>query len=79
MNIYIKDDSITIGQLLKKIGLIQTGGGAKFYLESNKVLINNKKLSFEGRNTKVKNGDLLIIKFKHFYCKKRDCFWLINL
>ncbi|WP_429979371.1 RNA-binding S4 domain-containing protein [Mycoplasmopsis bovis] len=31
--IYIKDDSITIGQLLKKIGLIQTGGGAKFYLE----------------------------------------------
>nr|WP_307939107.1 RNA-binding S4 domain-containing protein [Mycoplasmopsis bovis] len=42
--IYIKDDSITIGQLLKKIGLIQTGGGAKFYLESNKVLINNKKL-----------------------------------
>ncbi|QQH84113.1 RNA-binding S4 domain-containing protein [Mycoplasmopsis bovis] len=75
--IYIKDDSITIGQLLKKIGLIQTGGGAKFYLESNKVLINNKKLLFEGRNTKVKNGDLLIIKFKHFYCKKWDCL-LIN-
>ncbi len=36
--IYIKDDSITIGQLLKKIGLIQTGGGSKiFTLESNKV------------------------------------------
>ncbi|QQH34567.1 RNA-binding S4 domain-containing protein [Mycoplasmopsis bovis] len=43
--IYIKDDSITIGQLLKKIGLNSNkSGGAKFYLESNKVLINNKKL-----------------------------------
>ncbi len=66
--IYIKDDSITIGQLLKKIGLIQTGGGAKFYLESNKVLINNKKP--EGRNTKVKNGDLLIINSNIFIVKK---------
>ncbi|QQH54973.1 RNA-binding S4 domain-containing protein [Mycoplasmopsis bovis] len=63
--IYIKDDSITIGQLLKKIGLNSNkAGGAKFYLESNKVLINNKKP--EGRNTKVKNGDLLIIIFKSF-------------
>ncbi|UOE64436.1 RNA-binding S4 domain-containing protein [Mycoplasmopsis bovis] len=66
--IYIKDGSITIGQLLKKIGLIQTGGGAKFYLESNKVLINNKKP--EGRNTKVKNGDLLIINSNIFIVKK---------
>ncbi|AXJ68886.1 RNA-binding protein [Mycoplasma bovis] len=66
--IYIKDDFITIGQLLKKIGLIQTGGGAKFYLESNKVLINNKKP--EGRNTKVKNGDLLIINSNIFIVKK---------
>ncbi len=66
--IYIKDDFITISQLLKKIGLIQTGGGAKFYLESNKVLINNKKP--EGRNTKVKNGDLLIINSNIFIVKK---------
>lgn len=70
--IYIKDDSITIGQLLKKIGLIQTGGGAKFYLESNKVLINNKKP--EGRNTKVKNGDLLIINSNIFIVKKETVF-----
>ncbi len=36
--IYIKDDSITIGQLLKKIGLIQTGMEVQnFTLESNKV------------------------------------------
>lgn len=70
--IYIKDDSITIGQLLKKIGLIQTGGGAKFYLESNKVLINNKKP--EGRNTKVKNGDLLIINSNIFIVRKETVF-----
>ncbi|MCA8851018.1 RNA-binding S4 domain-containing protein [Mycoplasmopsis bovis] len=70
--IYIKDDSITISQLLKKIGLIQTGGGAKFYLESNKVLINNKKP--EGRNTKVKNGDLLIINSNIFIVKKETVF-----
>ncbi|MCE6114887.1 RNA-binding S4 domain-containing protein [Mycoplasmopsis agalactiae] len=66
--IFIQEDFITIGQLLKKIGLIQTGGGAKFYLEKNKVLINNKKP--EGRNSKVKNGDLLIINSNIYIIKK---------
>lgn len=66
--IFIQEDFITIGQLLKKIGLIQTGGGAKFYLEKNKVLINNKKP--EGRNSKVKNGDLLTINSNIYIIKK---------
>lgn len=66
--IFIQEDFITIGQLLKKIGLIQTGGGAKFYLEKNKVLINNKRP--EGRNSKVKNGDLLTINSNIYIIKK---------
>ncbi|MCE6061307.1 RNA-binding S4 domain-containing protein [Mycoplasmopsis agalactiae] len=66
--IFIQEDFITIGQLLKKIGLIQTGGGAKFYLERNKVLINNKKP--EGRNSKVKSGDLLTINSNIYILKK---------
>ncbi|EIN14831.1 Hypothetical protein MAGb_4420 [Mycoplasmopsis agalactiae 14628] len=68
--IFIQENIITIGQLLKKIGLIQTGGGAKFYLEKNKVLINNKKP--EGRNSKVKNGDLLTINSNIYIVKKEQ-------
>ncbi|NLS34596.1 RNA-binding protein [Mycoplasma agalactiae] len=66
--IFIQEDFITIGQLLKKIGFIQTGGGAKFYLEKNKVLINSKKP--EGRNSKVKSGDLLTINSNIYIIKK---------
>ena len=59
MKIVISDDSIKIGQLLKKISVIQSGGQAKFFLAQNKVLINGKKPV--GRGTKVPVGSTLWI------------------
>lgn len=57
MKIVIKDDSIKIGQLLKKINVIGSGGEAKFFLANNKITINGKVP--EGRGTKVQVGDTL--------------------
>lgn len=59
MKIAIKDEFIKIGQLLKKIKVISTGGEAKNFLENNDVKINGKKP--EGRGSKVHIGDTLWI------------------
>ncbi len=60
--IQIKDDKefITLGQLLKIVGLIQTGGEAKIFLEENEILVNGELDSRRGRklyrNTVVNIG-----------------------
>jgi len=60
--IQIKDDKefITLGQLLKILGLIQTGGEAKIFLLENEVLVNGELDSRRGRklyrNTVVNIG-----------------------
>ncbi|MGV2392616.1 UNVERIFIED_CONTAM: RNA-binding S4 domain-containing protein [Campylobacter lari] len=55
--IFIKDDYIEIGQLIKKINLVNTGGQVKVFLKNNKVLINGKKP--EGRSTKVQANSII--------------------
>ena len=50
---------MTIGQLLKKMKYIQSGGGAKLYLTTHDIKINGKKP--EGRNSKIKDGDVIWI------------------
>lgn len=59
MKIVIRDETIKIGQLLKKINVIQTGGDAKIFLVNNIVKINGK--TPEGRGSKVKVGDTVWI------------------
>ena len=59
MKIVIKDESIKIGQLLKKINVIGTGGEAKHFLENNTVKINGEVPA--GRGSKVKVGSTLWI------------------
>lgn len=59
MKIVIKDESIKIGQLLKKINVISSGGEAKFFLANNKITINGKQPI--GRGSKVCVGDTLWI------------------
>lgn len=51
MIVKIIGEFITIGQLLKKMNFISTGGEAKFFLENNQIKIDGK--SPIGRNTKV--------------------------
>ena len=59
MKIVIKDESIKIGQLLKKINVISSGGQAKWFIENNSIKINgNAPL---GRGTKVEKGSTLWI------------------
>lgn len=60
--IQIKDDKefITLGQLLKILGLIQTGGEAKIFLLENEILVNGELDTRRGRklyrNTVVNIG-----------------------
>lgn len=48
-NIKIKDEYITLGQFLKKINIISSGGYAKEFLLENDVLVNNEKEERRGR------------------------------
>lgn len=59
MKIVIKDESIKIGQLLKKINVISSGGQAKWFLENNVVKVNGEIPT--GRGTQVKVGSTLWI------------------
>ncbi|MCU9931316.1 RNA-binding S4 domain-containing protein [Mycoplasmopsis felis] len=59
MIIKIKTNEIKLGQLLKKIDEINTGGQAKFFIEENFIKINDKQNVT--RNSKIRSGDILKI------------------
>lgn len=50
---------ITLGQLLKYIGLIDTGGQAKVFLQQTDVRVNGQKESRRGRKLMV--GDTVSV------------------
>jgi len=58
-NIIINTDYITLGQFLKLISKISSGGEAKFYLVMNDVFVNNIKE--ERRGKKIYSGDIVRI------------------
>lgn len=45
----IQTDSITLGQLLKKLDILATGGQAKHFLCENRVLVNGELEVRRGR------------------------------
>lgn len=47
--IKIDTEFITLSQLLKIVGLIDTGGQAKYFLLENEVLLNNELESRRGK------------------------------
>ncbi len=55
--IRIRGDFITLGQFLKKVDLIQTGGEEKPYLAMHDVFINGEKDIRRGR--KIRPGDIV--------------------
>jgi ribosome-associated protein len=57
--IRIKDIFITLGQLLKKEGIIHLGGEAKFFLETNEVYVNEVRETRRGK--KLYSGDVVVI------------------
>jgi len=57
--ISIESDYITLGQFLKHISLISTGGQAKFFLFENEVFVNGELEERRGR--KLYNDDIILI------------------
>lgn len=50
---------ITLGQILKEIGVIGTGGMAKWYLAEHLVRVNGEEVNLRGK--KVRPGDVVMI------------------
>ncbi|MBN4083652.1 RNA-binding S4 domain-containing protein [Mycoplasma sp. CSL10137] len=59
MIVKIRDESIKLGQFLKKIREISTGGESKYFLQNNDIKINGIKPV--GRSTKIHVGDTIWI------------------
>ena len=55
--IEIRDEYITLQQLLKMAGMIGTGGEAKYYLAEMAVMVNGEQEQRRGR--KLRPGDLI--------------------
>jgi len=55
IEIKIKDEFITLGQLLKIADLVNSGGEVKHFLNTNEVKVNNE--SDQRRGRKLHKGD----------------------
>lgn len=58
--IKITTEYITLGQFLKLTNIISSGSEAKYFLSSNKVLVNNQ--ADERRGRKLYSKDIIKIK-----------------
>ena len=63
-NVEINSEYINLGQFLKMIDLVSSGGEAKSFLRENIVLINNEADDRRGR--KLYKGDLIEIMGKKY-------------
>ena len=58
------EDFITLGVLLKLVGIIDTGGQAKWFLSENAVLVNGEEENRRGR--KLYHGDQILVQNQSF-------------
>lgn len=56
---HLRGDYITLGQLIKAIGRIHTGGEIKTFLATHEVQVNGERETRRGR--KLRAGDLVTI------------------
>lgn len=49
----LNKEFITLGQLLKEIGVISTGGQAKYFLQENEVFFNGELENRRGKKIRV--------------------------
>ncbi|NLA78466.1 MAG: S4 domain-containing protein YaaA [Erysipelothrix sp.] len=66
----IKGEYITLGQLLKKEGLIAAGGETRFFIENNLIKVNNELETRRGK--KLFDGDVVEINSEKFVIKNED-------
>lgn len=69
-SITIKDEYITLGQLLKLTNIVSSGGQIKEFLTNAKVLVNNVIENRRGRKLRV--DDLICIDGKKIIIQKNN-------
>lgn len=62
--IKIKGEYITLGQLIKALNYISSGGETKVFLEKNTIMVNKEKENRRGK--KLYKGDKIIIKDQEY-------------
>lgn len=62
--IKIKGEHITLGQLIKALNYISSGGETKVFLEKNTIMVNKEKENRRGK--KLYKGDKIIIKDQEY-------------
>lgn len=63
-NIEIKGKFITLGQLIKVLDLVASGGETKAFLLNTQILVNGKKEARRGK--KLYEGDSIVINNKEY-------------
>lgn len=62
--IFIKGEYVTLGQILKFLDLVQTGGEEKIFLTENNITFNGEKENRRGK--KIRPGDTITINEKKY-------------
>ncbi|AKP67648.1 S4 domain-containing protein YaaA [Companilactobacillus ginsenosidimutans] len=62
--IAIETEFITVGQFLKEVGIIGTGGQAKWYLQENSITVNGEPENRRGK--KLHKGDTIVAESQTF-------------
>lgn len=70
VEILIETEFITLGQFLKYLSLVSSGGEVKFFLENNNVFVN--EIIENRRGKKLFSGDFVQINEKNFIIKRKN-------
>jgi S4 domain protein YaaA len=68
--ISIYTEYITLGQMLKHINLVSSGGEVKYFLANNNVIINDVKDDRRGR--KIYPGDRVTVLNQNYIVEKNE-------
>ena len=68
--IMIKPDYITLGQLLKYLSYVGSGGEAKIFLQEKKILLNHEPENRRGK--KIYPNDIVEIESEEFLIKLNE-------
>lgn len=68
--VMIKTDYITLGQLLKYLSYVGSGGEAKIFLEMKKILVNQEPEKRRGR--KIYPDSIVKIESEEFLIKSNE-------
>ncbi|WP_100523483.1 S4 domain-containing protein YaaA [Mycobacteroides abscessus] len=68
--IHIRDEYITLGQFIKFVGLVDTGGQAKVFLEEAAIMVNGESENRRGK--KLYPDDRIEIEGTHSFVIARS-------